>query len=115
MPLSDPTPMFQEMIVKAVHNGNEAIKTLARGTAEIVSPFRMVLYPPIAAEVLPTIPELMANWFGVAERILAEEKDLIVDLAELAQSTIGGPDGRAKKITSSSSSSSSSSKAPVAA
>ena len=114
MPFADPTPTFQDLVVKAVHNGNEAIKTVARGAAEMAEPFRMVLSPPMASELLPTIPELVTTWFGVAERVLAEERDLAIDLAELAQSILVTPDGRAKKLATSSSSSSPS-KTPVAA
>lgn len=112
MPFSDPTSTAQDLLIKAVHSGNEVVLSAARAATDVVDPFRLQLYPPIAAELLPDLTELVSGWIGVAERLLAEEKQLLLSLTGLIQPLLQ-PAVSSESISSSKRSSNA--KAPVAA
>ena len=109
MPINDPTATLHDVLVKSVHNTNEAIRSFAQAFVDAFEPLGGELYPPIAREVVPDLPELVTSWFRLAERLLHEEKELVVGLADLIQPASASSNGRGRR------SGSQAAKTPVAA
>ena len=85
MPMSDPTPTLQDLVVRTSQAGTTAVLGAARAAAEAAEPYRINPIPPAIGDLLPSLSELVSGWFAVAERVLGQQKELALDLAELVQ------------------------------
>ena len=80
MSVRDTANNLQEQVLDALKSGEDAVLSAVRTAVETAEPVTSLIPSPVYAERLPLVTEVVESAFGFAEKMLANQKQFVVQL-----------------------------------